>query len=373
MRKPNNPFIVSGYHSPAYFCDRSSEQAWLKDQFSNERNMVLYSWRRMGKTALVRHFFHYLEKGSLADCLFADLLGTSSLPEANRRIVSAIVSRFGEVEKGIGPRLLKLIGSIGATVGIDPVSGAPQLSFGLVRDQAVPGSLEAVGTYLSERKKPLILCIDEFQQIVNYAEAHAEAVFRTWMQNFPMIRFIFCGSHRHMMVSMFSEESRPFYRSAQLLELNPLPRKEYTGFIRSWFEKNNKSIDDILIQSVFDWTRMQTYYVQLVCNKLFGRTGPVGENTLVEIFREILQQEIPLFSSYQQLFTAYQWKLLVAIAKSGTVENPHAQSFLSQYELGAASSVSAALKTLVNKEFVIRQDKVYTLHDTLLMRWLQGI
>lgn len=40
MRKPNNPFIVSGYHSPPYFCDRKVELAWLTDQFDNERNAV---------------------------------------------------------------------------------------------------------------------------------------------------------------------------------------------------------------------------------------------------------------------------------------------------------------------------------------------
>jgi len=373
MRKPSNPFFVSGYHSPAYFCNRQEELSWLRDQVANERNSVLFSWRRMGKTALVRHFFYYLKKEKSADGVFVDLLGTSSLGEANRRTVLAILNRFGDLHKGIRPTLKKLIGSIGATVGFDPLSGTPKISFGLSSGQSETNSLEAIGGYLAERKKPVIICIDEFQQVTSYREKNAEATFRSWMQDFPMIRFVFCGSHRNMMVSMFSDQARPFYRTAQLRQLEPLPTGLYADFIITHFRKNNKYIDREQVERIFNWTRKQTYYVQLVCNKLFGKTNQVDKELLEEVFSEIIQQEIPLFSSYQQLLTTFQWQLLVAFAKAGSVENPMSQHFLNQTGLGAASSVSAALQALIKKEFVIHQDGRYTLHDTLLMRWLQGL
>jgi uncharacterized protein len=373
MRKPNNPFIVSGYHSPAYFCDREVELAWLTEQFENERNVVLYSWRRMGKTALLKHFFYHLEKNRRAEGVFVDLLGTINLREANKRIASAIVQRFGETESGLGPRILKLIGAIGATVGLDPMSGTPQLTFGIANNQSIPTSFEAIGSFLTERKKSIVICIDEFQQIINYEENNAEAVFRTWMQNFPMIRFVFSGSHRGMMTSMFSEEARPFYRSAQLKALDPLAQDEYASFIVGHFSKGEKKISRAQIDKIFAWTRIQTYYAQLICNKLFNKCDSVSEDILQEVYSEILQQEIPVFSTYQQLLTAFQWKLLVTLARYEVVTNPLSQEFLSRNNLGAASSVSAALRTLEKKEFVIYEANGYTLHDTLLMRWLQSI
>ncbi len=373
MRKPANPFIVTGYHSPIYFCDRADELVWLREQYTNERNCVLYSWRRMGKTALVRHFFHQLKNEKSADGVFVDLLGTTSLAEANKRTVMAIINRFGELKKGLQPALRKLIGSIGATLGFDPLSGMPKITFGLLPVQSVLTSLEAIGGFLAEKKKPVIICIDEFQQVANYKETNAEATFRTWMQNFPMLRFIFCGSHRHMMISMFSEESRPFYRSAQVRQLDPLPQTTYAEFIISFFRKRKKNIAPSHIEHIFDWTRMQTYYVQLVCNKLFGKTNRVTDKLIEEVFEEIIHQEIPLFSSYQQLLTTFQWKLLGAIARAQELENPLSQTFLNEYGLGAASSVSSALQALVKKEFIIHHNGRYTLHDTLLMRWLQRL
>jgi len=327
----------------------------------------------MGKTALIHHFFHHLNKEKQAEGIYVDLLGTSSLSEANRKIAEAIIKQFVDMRKGLGSRILQMLGSIGATLGIDPVTGMPQLTFGHIRNHDIPASLEAIGRFLNEKKTPVIICIDEFQQVINYPEKSAEATFRTWIQNFPMVRFVFLGSQRHMMISMFSEKTRPFYRSTQLMQLDPLPEKEYMKFIRSFFRKYGKSIDPTQINIIFNWTRMQTYYVQLVCNKLFGRKDQLDDDVVIDVFSEIIQQEIPLFSAYQKLLTKVQWKLLVAISKAEEVSNPYSQEFLTKYGLGAASSINAALDNLIRKELVIHHNQKYTLHDTLLMRWLQQL
>jgi AAA+ ATPase superfamily predicted ATPase len=374
MRKPNNPFIITGYHSPAYFCDRDKELKWLGDQIKNERNVVLYSWRRMGKTALIRHFFNRIKNELKTEGVFVDLLGTTSITDANKRIASAIISQLGDLKRGIGQRLIKLMGAVGATLGVDPLSGMPVISFGLNTNQkSVSDSLEAIGTFLVDYKKPIVVCIDEFQQIVNYPEGNAEATFRTWAQNYPLIRFIFSGSHREMMISMFNERSRPFYKSAQILQLNELPADQYIEFIIKHFKKAGKKINPENIESIFNWTRLQTYYVQLVCNKLFGKSDNITEDVLDEVFKEIILQEAPLYSSYQQLLTTLQWKLLLALARDEEIENPYSQQFINRHQLGAASSVRRALEMLKEKEFVIDYQQKYFIHDTLLMRWLQQL
>ncbi|MEP4095155.1 ATP-binding protein [Reichenbachiella sp.] len=372
MRKPSNPFLVSGYHSPVYFCDRKQELDWLMDQFSNERNAVITAWRRLGKTALIRHFFHLIEKEKQGETIYIDILGTANLSEAHQRIASAVTRKYGDIKKGASPAWLKLISAIGANFSIDPLTGLPEVSVGMMPAKSVQASLEAIGVFLSDRGKPVVICIDEFQQIVNYPEDHAEAIFRSWAQEYPMVRFVYSGSHRHMMESMFSEQSRPFYRSAQILHLEALPKDTYGKFIRRQFKKSGQTIGQTELDLIFDWTRMQTYYMQLICNYLFGQ-GTITADKVREVCTQIIQQEVPIYSSYQQLMTSFQWKLLVAIAKNGTVVNPLAKDFISAYQLGAASSVSSALKMLEKKEFVIKTNEGLVIHDTLLMRWLQAL
>lgn len=53
-----NPFVVGGYVSPRYFCDRVAETENLIRNLINGRNVALVSTRRMGKTGLIRHCFY---------------------------------------------------------------------------------------------------------------------------------------------------------------------------------------------------------------------------------------------------------------------------------------------------------------------------
>ena len=44
-----NPFLITGYQGPDYFCDREKETASLMSALKNGRNITLISPRRMGK------------------------------------------------------------------------------------------------------------------------------------------------------------------------------------------------------------------------------------------------------------------------------------------------------------------------------------
>jgi len=369
QRKPDNPFILSGYHSPVYFCDRLEEMKWLKEQLANERNIVLHAARRIGKSSLVHHLFHHLSKSKQTDTVFVDLLGTTHLQSANRRIGKAIVHQFGDLTKGLKANMLKLVGSLGATFSLDPTSGMPELTF--ISRTPTDRSLGAIGEFLSSHPRKIVICLDEFQEILNYPEHEAEALFRNWTQAFPMVRFVFSGSHQHLLQLMFTSEKRPFYKSAQLMELRTISPSNYEPFIRRHFRAGKKSIDPAMITRLMAWAKDQTYYVQLICNKLYGRFE-IDELRLEEIFSEVIAQEIPMFSTYQKLLTTFQWKLLSAIAKEEMITNPLSKEFIGKYELGAASSVSTALKKLVATELIIN-NQGYELQDVLLMRWLQKL
>ena len=371
MKKRNNPFILTGYSGTLYFCNRQKETEWLIDQWQNERNVVLYSWRRMGKTALIRHLFYTLNKQKKVRSLYVDLLGTSSQSDAVQRIATAVIDEFGSLNKGMSNILLKLVSHLGATIALDPFTGLPQVEFSITNPPEPIPSLKAIGEFLGNQNSKVVLALDEFQQIVYYEDTSAEATFRTWAQENPDIRLIFSGSHRHMMNSMFSESNRPFYRSAQLMELESIASEDYSKFIKSLFKKGNKKIDQQHIDTILEWARFQTYYVQLTCNKLFGRTDDVTQEDILAVMNETLEQESPLFGQFKMMLTNKQWQILKAIALEEDVPNPFSQSFIKKYDLGAASSVNAAIKALLEKEILIYWDERYTLHDTLLMRWLQ--
>ena len=66
-----------------------------------------------------------------------------------------------------------------------------------------------------------------------------------------------------------------------------------------------------------------------------------------------------------------QGKLLIAIAKNGSVVAPTSANFVKKYNLTSASSVQAALKGLIEKEFVTHDETGYVVYDKFLAMWLK--
>ena len=55
--KLTNPFVIHGYKSPEYFCDRVEETQTLIQMFTQTGNVLLTAPRRIGKTGLIEYCF----------------------------------------------------------------------------------------------------------------------------------------------------------------------------------------------------------------------------------------------------------------------------------------------------------------------------
>lgn len=326
----------------------------------------------MGKTALI-HYFLELQKSKKTDTLYVDLLPTRSMSEAVKQITQKVMDTFGRTETGLSAKLRQLVGKIGLEMTFDPVSGLPSLSVGVAPLSLPEKSLTAIGEFLSSQKKTIIIALDEFQQIGRYETDNGEAIFRDWMQSFPSIRFIFSGSHRGMMTAMFTDTKRPFYRSCQLLALDAIALDEYVPFIKLNMQKVSKEIDTATIGSIYEWSRSQTYCIQLICNRLYGSASTPQIEDLEETYSNILLQEQVYFSQFTNLLTRNQYDLLIAIAKAEPAEKPLSQAFRKKHNLASPSSVQRALEMLINNEIIVQENDTFLVHDVLLARWLQRI
>lgn len=371
--KLKNPFLLAGFHSKAYFCDREQEMETLFDHFNNDRNVMLYAWRRIGKTALIEYFLTRLEQEKQAHTLYIDLMATKDMKSAIEQITEAVYNKFGKTKSGFSAAFQRLLSQIGMSLSYDPETGLPTFTIANQSTGKAEHTLNELGSFLKDQKKQVIIAIDEFQKVSEYTDMDGEAVFRSWTQQYPTLRFIFSGSHRHLMASMFLEKNRPFYKSTQLLQLNPIALGSYQKFIQTHFTKAAKTISNDLIAEIYEWSRGQTYTIQLICNKLYGSYDQVNTDRINKTYDEIIAQEAPVLVNYSNLLTHKQWDVLTAVAREGLVNNPHSQSFISKNNLGAASSVSSALSMLVNKEIIIKEEDGYKIHDVILMRWLQSL
>jgi len=64
---------------------------------------------------------------------------------------------------------------------------------------------------------------------------------------------------------------------------------------------------------------------------------------------------------------------LIAIAKEGNAKLITSKEFITNYKLGTPSSVHTAVKSLLNKEMIYKEQDDYFIYDVFLERWLEGI
>ena len=370
----NNPFIVGGYLSPHYFCDREVETEQLIRNITNGRNVVIISVRRMGKTGLIRHCFYQDEIKEHYYPFFIDIYATASL----REFVFALGKEIFEKLKPKGmkfiERFFSVISSLRAGFKLDSVTGEPTFDIGLGDIHTAETTLDEIFAYLEQADKSCIVAIDEFQQIGNYTEKNVEAILRTKVQHCQNARFIFAGSQRHIMGNIFLTASRPFYQSVSMMHLESIPLEEYIKFAQRHFKEAEKTISKEAIEQIYQYFEGITWYMQKVLHTLYDMT-PVHEVADVSIVEEAICQIIGSFQyTYSETLFRMpekQKELLIAITKEGKASAITSGAFIKKYRLPSSSSVQSALKGLLEKDFVTQEAGAYQIYDRFFGLWLQ--
>jgi len=94
-----NPFLITGYKSSEYFCDREIESEKLKDAIDNQRNITLISSRRMGKTGLIMHVFDQVSSDSSKVPIYFDIMGTTGFDEFVKVFCNAVLQAMSKTEQ----------------------------------------------------------------------------------------------------------------------------------------------------------------------------------------------------------------------------------------------------------------------------------
>lgn len=370
----NNPFIVGGYLSPHYFCDRETETEQLIRNITNGRNVVIISVRRMGKTGLIRHCFYQDKIKENYHTFFIDIYATSSLREFVFALGKEIFERLKPKGMKFIERFFSIISSLRAGFKLDAITGEPTFDIGLGDIHAAETTLDEIFAYLEQADKPCIVAIDEFQQIGNYGEKNVEAILRTKVQHCQNARFIFAGSQKHIMMNMFNSPARPFYQSVNMMQLKSIPLTEYKAFVKRLFHENEKHIEEELIDEVYNFFEGHTWYIQLMFNELYILTGKgelCSRSQQTIALTNILQMQD---FTYQEIFSRLpekQKEVLIAIGKEQKAIGVTSGKFIKKYKLSTPSSVQSALKGLLEKNLVSQEQNQYEISDRLLGVWLQ--
>jgi len=333
MEQLNNPFVIYGYKGAEYFCDRKKETEVIMKALQNERNIVLISPRRIGKTGLIHHVFENISKQEPeTHCFYLDINATRNLSQFIQLLAKTVIGKVPSQRED---------------------------------------SLKHIFEYLKQSEKRIYIAIDEFQQIAEYPEDGTEALLRSYIQFLPNVYFIFAGSKQHMMTDMFLSAKRPFYQSSQILNLPLINQDEYHHFANRWMGTRNLTMDHDTFAYLYNKVDGQTWYIQDILNRLYQNGKEITTAEIDDVTLELVNEQEVAFVNYYDSLTDNQAALLSAIAQDKAVTSILSQDFINRHNLPAASSVSLALKTLINREFIYKYNGSYIIYDRFFGMWLR--
>lgn len=372
--KPNNPFLVYGYNSPEYFCDREKETEKMISALKNERNLTLIAPRRMGKTGLIKNVFYQLksEKKQDAAYFYMDIYSTRDLKAFTQLLAQTVLGELDTLSQNILRQMTGFFKSCRPVISADERSGIPTVTLDFIPERAEQ-TLKEIFDYMAASKKSCYIAIDEFQQIMEYPEKGIEALLRSYIQFMPNVHFIFSGSKKHVMEEMFASAKRPFYQSTQIIILKEIPLENYYLFAQKFFAQVNRELPKEAFEYLYEMESGHTWYIQSILNRMYEKKMKrINIEMVNECVDDILNEMETIYQSNLTLLTNNQVELLKAIASEGSVKSLNSNDFIKKYHLKTPSSVNVALKSLINKELIYNTNEGYIVYDRFFGKWLKG-
>ncbi|HNW85020.1 MAG TPA: hypothetical protein PKH46_05820 [Candidatus Cryosericum sp.] len=370
MRNPFTDKIATGRQ----FCDREQERAELGNLMRAGQSAVLLSPRRYGKTSLALATLGDLRSAGLLTA-YVDLMPVSSQRELVERFARGVAQGFGW---GLGlaqlpTQLGRLFGRVHLEFGID--AEGPRVSASVDPQASVPEALEdaveQTCRYVEAQGRRACIVLDEFQEITQLPDSRTiEATMRSVIQQHQSVAWLYVGSRRHLLRSMFTDRNRPFFESASMIELRELPVEAVVPWVIDAFAGSGKVCSEATGTRMYEYSRGCAYYMQRLASAAWDLTDELCTDETVNQARTVLLRELsPGFEMVLAGLSAAQRRLLQALAQAPS-DQPYSTDFLNRSQL-SVGAIQKAIGVLIDYDLIERRpDRTYHLVDALLAQWL---
>ena len=369
----NKPFIFGVATSGDNFTDRKSETARLLANFKHGINSVLISPRRWGKTSLVQKVCN-LAKSDDLKVVYLDIFSCRSDREFYDAFASAVLkqtsSKWDEWVENAKLFLFRI--SPKFSFGTDPMSDfSVSLELNPKSDD-ITEILQLPEKIAQKKGCRIVICIDEFQQIAEFDDSkNFQKRLRTVWQLQKSVSYCLFGSKKHLMNELFEKKSLPFYKFGDAIYLQKIPTVDWVEYICGRVEATGKSISPELAQKVCETVENHSSYVQQLAWLIWVNTDKVAtDKEFEEAYKDILDQNTPLFEKQTENLSAYQINFLKAVI-NGVHKEFSTQEVIQRYRLGSSANVATVKRALIKKELIETEQREVTISDPLLKVWLQ--
>ena len=362
---------VSDYN----FIGRERETKRLLDNFKGGINVILMSPRRLGKTSLVKHVCNKLDDKDIIT-VYLDIFGCKSEYDFYNKLTAEVLKQTASKHELWFEEAKEFLYRLTPKISFSPEPNSDfSISLGITPKTHTPEEvLQMAETIAIKRKKRIVICIDEFQQIGEMANSkQIQARLRTVWQHQKHVSYCLFGSKHHLMSTIFLHRSMPFFQFGDTISLNKIATEDWVEYIVSHFADGKRTISRELAEEICKFTENYSAYVQQLAWLVFtlkeeGET--VTENDVKQAENDLLATNDILFMQMIEPLSEFQLNFLRAIA-SGIKKDFGLSEVREEYNLGSYSNITRLKTALLERDLIEKQKTELVITDPIFAKWLK--
>jgi hypothetical protein len=375
----DNPFVYGEVVPGEAFVDREVELDRLVSDLGDGQKVFLISPRRYGKSSLIRQALEALRRrGALTiEVTVSSYSSYLAFLEGYARAIAGVETKWDRARTW----LTEAIASTRPEIRYEPKEtglGRLSVAFPLVttaRDLnrlanevfALPGKLAA------ERKRTIVVALDEFQAIDSFNGDSVEHAIRAAAQHQRQVGYVFAGSEPSLMEKMIGPR-RPFYKAGPVMRLQKISATIFGDFIERRFTKSGIKPEAGLAEAIVDLAGNLPYDVQRLAHETWDDVRARGgrKATLEDLhgtLARLMSEQETLFEAVWQRLTLQQRATLRAVVLQAGREL-HSADARSRHRLGGPSSIQTSLAALTKQDVLLKEGSRYVVVDSLLREWV---
>lgn len=368
------PFVFGKIATDKNFTDREQETATLVTHFKSLINTIIISPRRWGKSSLVNKASNIaMQQDDKLRICHIDLFNVRDEEHfyslLTRKVISATSSRWDETIDLIKKFFSRLSPKI--AIGTGPMNEV-SVDFDVKDVIDNPDEvLDLAEKIAQEKGLRIVICIDEFQNISEFANPdYFQKRLRSHWQRHQNVAYCLYGSKRHMMMEVFTDSSKPFYKFGNIMFLNKIETPFLISFFKERFIDTGKSITDKACTLIASLTDNHPYYAQQLAQLSWLRTDDVCTEDIVRQSHASLVEQLSLLFitvtenlSNQQLY--YLNALLAGEKAISSTETMY------KYKISSPTSIARAKAALVKNDILDNKAGEISFQDPIYAYWLK--
>jgi len=380
---PINPFWYG--REVDTLVDRADEVERIVRVAETCGTLFLMGPRRYGKTSILGAAEKELTRRGDMLVLRYDCEAYEDVGKLAAALLSGAVRRYSSALDRAQAIAKKFFLALKPSLSLDPSDGRITVEIGLgppARRAGVPlltDVLNGIERLAAEDRRKALVVLDEFQQVVSEGGEKTERQIRAAVQRHKNVAYVFAGSSSRMMTEMIASSARAFWQLGDQLHLGPIPREDFTTFLRKGLSNVADAVSDSALTHLLDVSEDVPYNIQQLASECWtmardGRCRQVTPETVDEALELVISMQ---HASYLQ-----RWLVLSLPQKQTLGIVAHSPPGFHLTELARThglprTTMQRALEVLERAHF-LRQDftqpaAIWRFEDPFMRVWLMGL